>query len=66
LLKFFCNKFNCSSSPGGKHAKIKGIIKDKLRIFPIPLHKELAKGTLLAIIKEAGLSKEEFIELWNE
>lgn len=30
----------------------------------IPLHvKDLPKGTLLAIIKQAGLSKEEFIKL---
>lgn len=27
----------------------------------VPLHKELAKGTLLSIIKQAGMTKEEFI-----
>ena len=31
--------------------------------IPVPLHKELAKGTLLAIIKQAGLTREEFFEL---
>ncbi len=30
---------------------------------PVPLHPELAKGTLKSIIKEAGLDLESFIEL---
>jgi len=29
----------------------------------IPLHKELAKGTLLAILKQCGLTKEDLIKL---
>jgi predicted RNA binding protein YcfA (HicA-like mRNA interferase family) len=33
------------------------------RRLSIPNHKELAKGTLRAIIREAGLSVEEFAEL---
>lgn len=65
LVKLFCNQLNCSSAPGGRHFKIKGVIKGQLRIFPVPIHKELAKGTLLAIIRESGLTKEEFIELWE-
>jgi len=28
----------------------------------IPLHRELAPGTLLSIIKQAGLTKDEFLE----
>jgi predicted RNA binding protein YcfA (HicA-like mRNA interferase family) len=30
----------------------------------IPLHKELATGTLLSIIKQAGLSRDEFLRLY--
>jgi predicted RNA binding protein YcfA (HicA-like mRNA interferase family) len=33
------------------------------RRLTIPDHRELAKGTLRALIREAGLSKEQFLEL---
>jgi predicted RNA binding protein YcfA (HicA-like mRNA interferase family) len=34
-----------------------------MRRLTIPNHRELAKGTLRAIIREAGITKEEFIDL---
>ena len=33
------------------------------RRLTIPNHKEIAKGTLRAIIRQAGLTREEFFEL---
>jgi len=33
------------------------------RRLTVPNHKELAKGTLRAIIRQAGLTREEFLEL---
>ncbi|MDP3728185.1 MAG: type II toxin-antitoxin system HicA family toxin [bacterium] len=43
----------------GSHAiLVKETEKDKITI-PVPLHKELAKGTLLSILKQAGMTKEE-------
>ena len=33
------------------------------RRLTVPNHKELARGTLRAIIREAGLTTEEFLEL---
>ena len=33
------------------------------RRLTVPNHREIAKGTLLAIIKQAGLTKEEFMEM---
>jgi len=33
------------------------------RRLTVPNHGEIAKGTLLAIIKEAGLTREEFLKL---
>ena len=33
------------------------------RRLTVPNHKETAKGTLLAIIKQAGITRDEFIEL---
>ena len=37
--------------------------KKPYRRITIPDHKEIAKGTLRAIIRESGLSVEEFIKL---
>ena len=34
------------------------------RRLTIPNHKEISKGTLRAIIRQAGLSRDEFIELF--
>jgi predicted RNA binding protein YcfA (HicA-like mRNA interferase family) len=33
------------------------------RRLTVPDHRELAKGTLRSIIREAGLTKEQFVEL---
>ena len=35
------------------------------RRLTVPNHRELAKGTLRALIREAGITKEEFTELLN-
>lgn len=37
--------------------------KDKTRLVIVPDRKEIPKGTLLAILDQAGLTKEEFIGL---
>ncbi len=66
VIRFFCKKFGFSAQPGGRHYKLKGMIKDKLRVFPVPMHKELAKSTFLSIIQESGLSRDEFLRLWHE
>jgi predicted RNA binding protein YcfA (HicA-like mRNA interferase family) len=38
------------------------LVKDE-RIVPVPKHEQIKKGLLMAIIKEAGLTKEEFQKL---
>lgn len=46
----------------GSHISLqKGIYKTV-----VPLHDELAKGTLLGILKQCGLSKEDLIDLLRE
>ena len=35
----------------------------RMRRLTIPDHRELAKGTLRALIREAGLTKDEFVNL---
>lgn len=42
------------------------ILRNKIpphRRLTVPNHNEIAKGTLLAIIKQAGLRREEFLKL---
>ena len=48
----------------GSHAILNklGEVKGKITI-PVPLHKELAKGTLKNIMSQAGLTLDEFLEL---
>jgi len=41
------------------------LAKDEI-IVPVPKHKEIKRGLLLEIIAEAGLTREEFIELLNQ
>jgi predicted RNA binding protein YcfA (HicA-like mRNA interferase family) len=35
-------------------------------VVPVPKHEQIKKGLLLEIIREAGLSKEEFLRLIKE
>jgi len=37
--------------------------KEPFRRLTIPNHKELSKGTLRAIIRQAGLTRKEFLQL---
>jgi len=47
----------------GSHVSLQKITAEKNFKTVVPLHKELAKGTLLDILQQAGLSKDELIEL---
>ena len=47
----------------GSHAILR---KDDARgktVVPVPLHNELAKGTLLSIMHQSGMTREEFEKL---
>ncbi len=46
----------------GSHIILRNV-KPPHRRLTVPNHKEIAKGTLRKIIKEAGLTVEEFLEL---
>lgn len=47
----------------GSHSAFVKRHKDRIRLVIVPDKKEIPKGTLLAILEQAGLTKEEFIEL---
>lgn len=46
----------------GSHAILRKIIPPFTRTV-VPLHKELAKGTLNAIMKQVGITREEMLKL---
>ena len=48
----------------GSHIRMRKIIdKDKAVVITVPNHRELALGTFNDIIKQSGLTKEEFLKL---
>ncbi len=46
----------------GSHAILRKNIPPFTRLT-VPLHRELARGTLLSIIRQAGITREKLIEL---
>jgi len=47
----------------GSHAILNKIDEKGKTTLPVPLHKELAKGTLKSIMRQADISLERLIEL---
>ncbi len=47
----------------GSHAILAKIINDQKIALVVPLHKEIDKGTLIEIIRQARLKREEFLKL---
>ena len=47
----------------GSHVRLEKRITDEVIKITVPLHPKLKKGTLLHIIKDAGLTVEEFDKL---
>jgi len=47
----------------GSHAKFVRRQRDEVRVVIVPLHREIAVGTLRSILRQAGLSVEEFKRL---
>ena len=47
----------------GSHVSLEKRAGDKVFKTVVPMHSELAKGTLSDILKQSGISVEEFIDL---
>ena len=47
----------------GSHVKLKKRVDDKVLIVIVPDHEELARGTLKAILRQANMTRESFLEL---
>ncbi|MEM2875955.1 MAG: type II toxin-antitoxin system HicA family toxin [Candidatus Bathyarchaeia archaeon] len=63
LIKYLVKKGFVISRQRGSHVVLKS--QDSRRVT-VPLHEELDRGTLLEILAEAGISKEEFVREWYE
>lgn len=59
-VKAFCKLGYAVDHQTGSHIILR---HSNMRRLTIPDHKELAKGTLRALIRQAGISKEEFATL---
>lgn len=61
VVKLLCNRFGFSVlDQSGSHVILFGVRNGVKRKPVVPLHPELAKGTLLSILKQAGVTREEF------
>jgi predicted RNA binding protein YcfA (HicA-like mRNA interferase family) len=47
----------------GSHVKLKKREAGKVLIVIVPDHAEVARGTLKSILRQAGITKEEFLKL---
>ena len=47
----------------GSHAILTKVIDNQKMALVVPLHKEINKGTLIEIIRQAQLKREEFLKL---
>jgi len=47
----------------GSHVKLKKRVDDKVLIVIVPDHEELARGTLKAILRQANMTRENFLKL---
>jgi len=47
----------------GSHVKLKKKEAGKVLIVIVPDHSEVARGTLKSILRQAGITREEFLEL---
>ena len=49
-------------SQKGSHIKLRGVRGGKLQTVIVPNHKEIARGTMESILKQASMTKSEFEE----
>jgi predicted RNA binding protein YcfA (HicA-like mRNA interferase family) len=63
LIKYLTKKGFIVSRQKGSHVVLKS---QNGRRVTVPLHEELDRGTLLEILAEARINKEEFLREWCE
>ncbi|MGB9929827.1 MAG: type II toxin-antitoxin system HicA family toxin [Methanosarcina sp.] len=63
VIKALSNQGFQVVSQKGSHIKMKRISLNETRVVIIPDHSEIPMGTLKSIIRQAGMTEEEFIKL---
>ena len=66
LLKLLSKKGFYPDRQKGSHVIVKKNLTDKVLVTVVPLHKQLDPGTLLAILRQTGIEREEFEKLLKE
>lgn len=62
LVKILSKLGYCADHQTGSHIILRNN-KPPFRRLTIPNHKKIAKGTLIAILEDAGLTRDEFLAL---
>ena len=47
----------------GSHIRLKKKVNDKVFVVIVPNHAELARGTLKSILRQANITREDFLKL---
>ena len=50
----------------GSHVRLKKLSTPRNLIVIVPDHTELAQGTLRSILRQAGISFDDFVEKWSK
>jgi predicted RNA binding protein YcfA (HicA-like mRNA interferase family) len=50
----------------GSHIKLKKKVDGRVFVVIVPYHAELARGTLKSILRQANMTREEFLRLLEE
>ncbi len=66
LIKLLTKAGFAVESQKGSHVKIKKRLLDRVIVTIVPLHRALDVGTLLNIIKQAELNREELFKLMEK
>lgn len=65
IIKNLCNKKGFQTvGQRGSHVRLKKFVDGKPFIVIVPMAKEIPVGTLKSIIRQSGLTEEEFLEMF--
>ena len=62
MIKYLSNQGFEIVSRKGSHVRLKKLAEPRNLIVIIPDHKELAQGTLRSILRQAGITFDEFVK----
>ncbi len=62
VLKYLQSKGFEMVGRKGSHVRLKRKTDDETRIVIVPMHSEIAPGTLMSIFRQSGIEKDEFIK----